>query len=433
MSRGTDRKQAAHRYADHGWFVFPAAPGCKIPVTEHGYLDATTGHKQIQHWWRCEPSANVAVATGHPGPDVVDVDRRGEGSGYPAWNELKRAGLVGEPQAIIRTPSGGMHAYYKGTEHQRNGHLPDHQIDFRSTGGYVVTPPSQVGGRPYAVVSKQPSAATFDWQQGRELPRPAAANGSPPARLSATADGPRDVSHLAAWVASQPEGNRNAGLFWAANRAVEAGDTATLDGLARAARDAGLDAREIDRTIRSAQQTATRGAGRPFEHRRGQAGAARAAGQRSHATPARGGGKLMTAVAELPAIGEEDDAGAVRVPAGGTRLRLRALAAMGHSDARIARALGESPRVVTTVMSARARTVSRRAARRRGRALRGLVGQAAARADARRARGGRGRGEEPGPARPLVHRDGPRRRRARRPRLQAAVRLAAGHGYRRRR
>ena len=79
-----------------------------------------------------------------------------------------------------------------------------------------------------------------------------------------------DVSHLAAWVASQPEGNRNEGLFWAANRAVEAGDTATLDGLARAARDAGLEEREIDRTIRSAQQTATRGAGRPFEHQAGE-------------------------------------------------------------------------------------------------------------------------------------------------------------------
>ena len=67
----------------------------------------------------------------------------------------------------------------------------------------------------------------------------------------------------------------------------------------------------------------------------------------------------MSAIAEMPEIGEESDAGAVRVPAGGTRLRLRALAAMGHSDARIARALGESPRVVTTVTAARARTVSR--------------------------------------------------------------------------
>ena len=47
MSR-TPQEEAAHRYADHGWFVFPTAPGSKIPVTEHGYLDATTGHKQIQ-------------------------------------------------------------------------------------------------------------------------------------------------------------------------------------------------------------------------------------------------------------------------------------------------------------------------------------------------------------------------------------------------
>lgn len=265
MSRGSDREQAAHRYADHGWFVFPTAPDRKIPLTEHGYLDATTGHKQIQSWWRSEPAANVAIATGHPGPDVVDVDRKGEGSGYPAWNELQRAGLVGEPQAVIRTPSGGMHAYYKGTEHQRNGHLPAHQIDFRSTGGYVVTPPSRVGGRPYAVVSKQPSAATVDWQRVREHldPQPERQAARVPQR---GADGPRDVSHLTGWMAKQPEGNRNEGLFWAANRAIEAGDTATLDGLALAARDAGLDAREADRTIRSAQQTAARDGGRPFEH-----------------------------------------------------------------------------------------------------------------------------------------------------------------------
>ena len=129
----------------------------------------------------------------------------------------------------------------------------------------MVAPPSHVGGRPYAVVSKQASAATVDWQKVREHldPQPERQPYRAPER---SADRPRDVSHLTDWVARQPEGNRNEGLFWAANRAVEAGDTATLDGLARAARDAGLEEREIDRTIRSAQQTATRGAGRPFEH-----------------------------------------------------------------------------------------------------------------------------------------------------------------------
>jgi len=267
VSRGSDREQAAHRFADHGWPVFPASPGGKVPITEHGYLDATTGHKQIQSWWRSEPRANVAVATGKPGPDVLDVDRHQDGSGFPAFNQLKREGLVPEPMAVIRTPSGGMHAYYQGTG-QRNGHIPDKHLDFRSAGGYVISPPSQVGGRPYAVVSKQPSAATFDWSKARELlgPQPQPQPQRRPARaLQRAADRPRDVSHLAAWVAQQNEGNRNAGLFWAANRAVEAGDTATLDDLARAARDAGLDAREVDRTIRSAQASA---GARPFGHSR---------------------------------------------------------------------------------------------------------------------------------------------------------------------
>jgi Bifunctional DNA primase/polymerase, N-terminal len=254
------QEEAAHKYADHGWFVFPTGPGSKIPATEHGYLDATTDHKAIQHWWRAEPGANVAIATGAPGPDVVDVDKKGDRSGYGAWNALRQAGLAGEPQAVIRTPSGGMHAYYRGTQ-QRNGHLPNKLIDFRSTGGYVVTAPSTVGGRPYEVVSKRPSAATFDWSAAREHLDPQCQQ-----QPQRHADRPRDVGHLAAWVAAQQEGNRNEALFWAANRAVEAGDTATLSSLASAARAAGLDGREADRTIRSAQQTS--GTARPFEHSR---------------------------------------------------------------------------------------------------------------------------------------------------------------------
>ena len=252
MSRRTPQEEQAHRFAEAGWPVFPTAPGSKIPITEHGYLDASTGHRQIQQWFRGEPNANLAVATGKPGPDVVDVDKKGDRSGFASWNALKQAGLTGEPQAIVRTPSGGMHAYYRGTEHQRNGHIPDKLLDFRSTGGYVVTPPSTVGGRPYAVVSKQASAATFDWSKAREHldPQPE----RQPYRAPQRDDGrPKDVGHLAGWLAAQQEGNRNEGLFWAANRAVEAGDAETLGKLAQTAKGLGLDDREIDRTIRSAQ------------------------------------------------------------------------------------------------------------------------------------------------------------------------------------
>ena len=68
----------------------------------------------------------------------------------------------------------------------------------------------------------------------------------------------RDLDHLARWVAAQPEGNRNAGLFWAANRALDADPATDLSQLADAARQAGLGDAEITRTINSARNTTHR-------------------------------------------------------------------------------------------------------------------------------------------------------------------------------
>jgi transcriptional regulator with XRE-family HTH domain len=50
--------------------------------------------------------------------------------------------------------------------------------------------------------------------------------------------------------------------------------------------------------------------------------------------------------------------GLARVDAGGTRLRLRALHVMGHGSARIARALGVSPRTIRSLVQGDAATVS---------------------------------------------------------------------------
>src|SRR6185437_679516 len=86
--------EAAHRYAEHGWPVFPVQPGEKLPLLPsahpdggapcagecgregHGFHDATTDHQVISRWWNRAPEANVGIATGSPGPDVVDVDRK---------------------------------------------------------------------------------------------------------------------------------------------------------------------------------------------------------------------------------------------------------------------------------------------------------------------------------------------------------------------
>ena len=231
--------RAALAYARLGWPVFPCRPGQKAPATRRGFLDACTDPDRITAWWTSVPGRNVAIATGEPGPDVVDVDVRAGGSGFAAFGRLRREGLAGDPGVVVRTPSGGMHAYYAGTG-QRSGHLGAHHLDFRSQGGYVLAPPSAVGGRPYVAVRRRAGAVVFDWGRARDLldPRPAPEPGA-----SGRAGRGCDPGQLAGWVAAQPEGNRNAGLFWAASRVIKAGRGDALDGLARAAQAAGLTAR----------------------------------------------------------------------------------------------------------------------------------------------------------------------------------------------
>jgi hypothetical protein len=245
-------------FAAHGWPVFPCQPGQKIPATRHGYLDATTDQDQITRWFTRHPGWNLAVATGAPGPDVLDVDQHGHaGNGFAAFNELHRAALLGGASAYVRTPSGGLHAYFAGTG-QRNGHLPGHHLDFRSTGGYVLTPPSQVDGKPYQLVKTAGGRSGLDWATVTQLLEPHTQQQRPSTHQPALDS---DAGRLAGWVARQGAGNRNAGLFWAANRALEADRAADLSLLAAAARQAGLDDKEIQRTLDSARKT---GQARPF-------------------------------------------------------------------------------------------------------------------------------------------------------------------------
>ena len=114
---------AALAYAAAGWPVFPCKPDQKAPDTAHGFKDATTDPAVIRRWWRPWPDRNVAIATGAPGPDVLDVDVKPDGSGFPAFNRLKRAGVLAGARALVRTPSGGLHAYFAGTG-QPCGRLP---------------------------------------------------------------------------------------------------------------------------------------------------------------------------------------------------------------------------------------------------------------------------------------------------------------------
>lgn len=189
MSAPSEMLTAALRYAAAGWPVFPCRPGAKVPVIPavhtrgspareachgecgrhgHGFHDATTNPAVIRAWWATWPDANVAVATGAPGPDVLDVDRRPDGNGFAAVNRLKRAGLLAGAVCLRRTRSGGLHIDFAGTA-QPCGSLPRHFLDLKARGGYVLLPPSFVeadangpAGR-YEMLDHRAGTATLDW------------------------------------------------------------------------------------------------------------------------------------------------------------------------------------------------------------------------------------------------------------------------------
>ena len=217
-------------------------PDSKEPDTPHGFKDATTGAAAIAAWWRARPDRNVAIATGAPGPDVLDVDVKPDGNGFAALNRLKRAGLLTGAGALVRTPSGGLHLYFTGTD-QQCGRLPRHYLDFKAAGGYVLAPPSAVLGRPYELLDQRPGNVRPSWAAVRRLLDPPAPARARPPR------GDDGVGHLAAWVATLPEGNRNNGLYWAACRCAETGHADVLDDLVAAS---ALPEPEARRTVESA-------------------------------------------------------------------------------------------------------------------------------------------------------------------------------------
>jgi hypothetical protein len=260
----SDLQGAALRYAARGMAVFPCVPGMKHPMVEHGFHDATIDADVVREWWGRWPRANVAMPTGGPGFDVVDVDVHPSGDGYAHLRRLRAAGLLDGWTHVVRTPSGGVHVYFPGTD-QRNGSVPAAHIDFRASGGYVLVPPSVVDGpdgpgRYRTVAVNSAPFNPVDWSAIRDALTAATSSGRhrDSVRVTGVRASPSQAARwLARHVANAVEGNRNAALFWASCRAVERG-VADLSPLLDAACSAGLSEREAGRTIASARRTVTR-------------------------------------------------------------------------------------------------------------------------------------------------------------------------------
>ena len=245
-----------------GWSVFPLSPGSKLPAISarkggKGVLDATRDEEQVKEWARRWPSANVGLACGRAsGFTVIDIDPKSGGmDSVRAFKETKR--LL--PATItVRTPSGGWHLYYQYEPLLLNskGKLGP-GIDVRTSGGYVVAPPSRLdNGKVYSwhtppedgdggAVPRMPR-----WAFEKLKPKEDAIFSSGVAIKNAG----KALDGLQSFVCRAAPGERNSALYWAACRAAEGGfaDDATRHMLAAAAGRVGISQKEAFKSIGSA-------------------------------------------------------------------------------------------------------------------------------------------------------------------------------------
>jgi hypothetical protein len=196
------------------------------------------------------------MATGAPGFNVLDVDVRATGSGMATFEELQSMGLLAGLVGLVKTPCGGLHVYFPGTE-EPCSKLRDRHVDFKADGGYVMAPPSWFVATPDEggyeggykwLLPLQGAGAPLDWARITSIYQPISP--APPRTYAQPGNG----GGLAGYVARLTVGQRNDELFWAACEAPRRGQTDLTD-IRTAALSTGLEPRSVDDTLRSARRT----------------------------------------------------------------------------------------------------------------------------------------------------------------------------------
>jgi hypothetical protein len=243
-------------YASHfGWSSFPV--GGKVPLTRHGFHDASTDPDLLEHLFADPDATGIGVACGASNLVVVDLD--GE-EGRDTWADLA-AQHGGHGRTLAAETGTGLHIYFGG-EGRSSCRKIGAGVDTRGNGGYVIAPPSV-----------HPSGRTYRWRDRTAPLAPVPAwlavllEPPPPPLIverrelkegiCATAYGRGALLGLAEEMLATPEGERNERLVRLAYRAgrLSAGGEldvgAAADVLLEAAVRTGLSHQEALMTIAS--------------------------------------------------------------------------------------------------------------------------------------------------------------------------------------
>ncbi|MQY45949.1 hypothetical protein GAO09_07740 [Rhizobiales bacterium RZME27] len=261
----------AQMYSTQTALVFPCGNGgtnVKRPLVAGGHLSATNDIYRVNALWSAGNSeALVGLPCSANHIIVVDCDRHGDGDGVDCIERLFQINNFNAIRhvPVVATPNAGRHYYFESPpDHQRLKGKLGPAIDIKLN-GYVIAPGSIMrDGREYSLLNGVPSdlAAAIKHRALPPLPiwlhqmiTVQEANAS--STMSANYNVYARLKGLVCKVATAPEGERNATLFWAACRMSEMVVKRELpreDAIAlldKAGAYAGLSQRDVAATIRS--------------------------------------------------------------------------------------------------------------------------------------------------------------------------------------
>ncbi|MFF5257234.1 bifunctional DNA primase/polymerase [Streptomyces leeuwenhoekii] len=221
---------AARWCARQGWPVHPLAAGRKMPAANcsdchinphapadclclpvgrwcHGFHAATLDPDRIEQWWGAHPQFGIGVSCGPAGLVVIDIDAHKTEPpardrilpGIPIGDDVDLTGLAngfhtlavlaalrGQPSPAddettlrVRTPSGGLHVWYRATDARRwlssVGSSPRRafawQVDIRAHGSYIVAPGTTTHSGTYTPLGATRQPAPLPVWLAQELER----------------------------------------------------------------------------------------------------------------------------------------------------------------------------------------------------------------------------------------------------------------------
>lgn len=144
-------------WAERGFRVFPCVPRGKIPKVKEFYNVATSDPDRVAAMWTDPVTGwpldhNIGVATDDM--IVVDIDMKKGKDGLSSYLALD----LPLDTLMVRTPTGGFHAYLNGPNKSLSVDKLGQGLDIRSAHGYVMAPGSVVAEGVYEIDNDAPLA-----------------------------------------------------------------------------------------------------------------------------------------------------------------------------------------------------------------------------------------------------------------------------------